>query len=226
MDPVEAFSELAASGPASPGEMAMLIAAVAAASAGSDAGDVAAEMARFDDLAAEFGGDSGAELIAWMRDRGFRGNVEDYYDVRNSMLDQVLDRGLGIPITLSIVAIEVGARAGIPMVGIGLPGEFILRERDDATAFHNPFRHTSFGPAGITRLLVSFGHHGVDPSPEIIEPVPAVRIIERMLANIVQIATGAGDGEVLDWALLLQTRLPGVNPAASRRLAILRAGLN
>ena len=226
MDPVEAFSGLTASGPASPGEMAMLISAVAAASAGAGALDVAAEMARFDDLAAEFGGGSGAELIAWMRDRGFRGTVEDYYDIRNSLLDQVLERGLGIPITLSVVAIEIGARSGIPLVGIGLPGEFIVRERDDAAAFHNPFRHTSFGPAGITRLLVSFGHHGVDPSPEMIEPVPAVRIIERMLTNIVQIATNEGDGEMLDWALLLQTRLPGAHPAASRQLAILRAGLN
>ena len=58
---------------------------------------------------------------------GFRGNVEDYYDPRNSFLNDVLDRRTGIPITLSTLYIEVGRRAGLPVEGIGLPGHFVVR---------------------------------------------------------------------------------------------------
>ena len=60
-------------------------------------------------------------------EEGFRGNAEDYYDPRNSFLHHVLDRRLGIPITLSIVYVAVAARAGLEAVGVGLPGHFIVR---------------------------------------------------------------------------------------------------
>jgi regulator of sirC expression with transglutaminase-like and TPR domain len=60
-------------------------------------------------------------------EEGFRGNVEDYYDPRNSFLNDVLDRRTGIPITLSTLYIEVGRRAGLAVDGIGLPGHFIAR---------------------------------------------------------------------------------------------------
>ncbi|HUC44053.1 MAG TPA: transglutaminase-like domain-containing protein, partial [Candidatus Sulfotelmatobacter sp.] len=60
-------------------------------------------------------------------DIGFRGNVEQYDDPRNSYLNEVLDRKLGIPLTLSILAIEVSRRAGLEAVGVGLPGHFIVR---------------------------------------------------------------------------------------------------
>ena len=56
----------------------------------------------------------------------FRGNVSDYYDPRNSCLNDVLDRKLGIPITLALVMIEVGMRVGLRLVGIGLPGHFVV----------------------------------------------------------------------------------------------------
>lgn len=59
--------------------------------------------------------------------RGFAGNEDDYYDPRNSYLSQVMDRHLGIPITLSLVFMEVGRRLGLPAEGIGLPGHFIVR---------------------------------------------------------------------------------------------------
>jgi regulator of sirC expression with transglutaminase-like and TPR domain len=59
----------------------------------------------------------------------FRGNADDYYDPRNSYLNDVLDRHLGIPITLSLVVIEVGRRLGLELEGIGLPGHFIIGAR-------------------------------------------------------------------------------------------------
>ncbi len=74
---------------------------------------------------------SPADAVAEMRRlfgrEGFRGNVEDYLDPRNSFLDQVLDRRLGIPITLSIVYLEVGWRCGLPLIGVGFPGHFLVK---------------------------------------------------------------------------------------------------
>ncbi len=62
----------------------------------------------------------------------FRGNSEAYYDPRNSFLNDVLDRKLGIPITLSIVYLEVGARLGLPLAGVNFPGHFMLRFEGEA----------------------------------------------------------------------------------------------
>ncbi len=56
---------------------------------------------------------------------GFRGNRDDYYDPKNSFLNEVLDRKLGIPITLCVVYMEVGRRVGLPLYGIGFPGHFL-----------------------------------------------------------------------------------------------------
>ena len=58
---------------------------------------------------------------------GFRGNTEDYYDPRNSFFNDVLDRRVGIPITLSSVYIEVSRRLNFPIAGVGMPGHFIVK---------------------------------------------------------------------------------------------------
>ncbi len=60
----------------------------------------------------------------------FRGNVADYYDPRNSFLNEVLDRKLGIPITLALVYEEVARRIGLPLFGVGMPGHFLLKHYD------------------------------------------------------------------------------------------------
>lgn len=70
---------------------------------------------------------------------GFRGNSDDYYDPKNSYLNEVLARRLGIPITLSLLYIEVGRRLGIPLVGVGMPGHFLVRHRDVQDLFIDPF---------------------------------------------------------------------------------------
>ena len=62
-------------------------------------------------------------------DLGFRGNTEEYYDPRNSYLNDVLDRKVGIPISLSIVYMAVGRRVGLPLEGISFPGHFLVRLR-------------------------------------------------------------------------------------------------
>jgi regulator of sirC expression with transglutaminase-like and TPR domain len=61
---------------------------------------------------------------------GLRGNRDDYSDPRNSFLNDVLDRGLGIPITLALIYMEVGRRLGIPLFGVGMPGHFLLKHYD------------------------------------------------------------------------------------------------
>ncbi len=63
------------------------------------------------------------------QEEGFHGNAAEYYDPRNSYLNEVLDRRTGIPISLSTVYMEVARRAGLPVEGVGLPGHFIVRVR-------------------------------------------------------------------------------------------------
>jgi regulator of sirC expression with transglutaminase-like and TPR domain len=60
-------------------------------------------------------------------ERGFRGNTQNYYDPRNSFLNDVLDRKVGIPITISVVYMEVGRRVDMPLQGVGMPGHFIVK---------------------------------------------------------------------------------------------------
>lgn len=61
------------------------------------------------------------------QEEGFHGNVEEFYDPRNSYLNDVIDRRVGIPITLSTIYMEVARRAGVHVEGVGLPGHFIVR---------------------------------------------------------------------------------------------------
>ena len=58
---------------------------------------------------------------------GFRGNIEHYYDPRNSYLNEVLDRRTGIPITLAVLYLEIGGRVGLPLAGVSFPGHFLVR---------------------------------------------------------------------------------------------------
>src|SRR5882762_10462426 len=70
----------------------------------------------------------------------FRGNADDYYDPRNSCLNDVLERRLGIPITLSLVTLEVARRLGLELAGIGLPGHFVVGARvGEAVVVLDPF---------------------------------------------------------------------------------------
>ena len=71
---------------------------------------------------------------------GFRGNREDYYDPRNSFLNEVLERKKGIPITLSLLYMEVGLRIGLKVEGVGMPGHFIVKcEQNGNEIFVDPF---------------------------------------------------------------------------------------
>jgi regulator of sirC expression with transglutaminase-like and TPR domain len=120
-------------------------------------------------------------------DLGFRGNIENYYDPRNSYLNEVLDRRLGIPITLSVIAMAVGARAGVHVVGVGLPGHFIAKLIADNG------REQLFDPFHGGRLLTpeeceALVHQaaGIEfqAVPDSLRAVPTGLILQRMLSNL------------------------------------------
>ncbi len=75
-------------------------------------------------------------------EEGFRGNSENYHDPRNSYLNQVIYRKQGIPITLTLVYMEVGRRAGLDLRGVGLPGHFICCEAGQTFRFQVPLVDT------------------------------------------------------------------------------------
>ena len=101
--------------------------------------DVGHYLGRIDALAAtvrsRVAGDAFAEqkIVAMNRhlynDLGFRGNAADYYDPRNSYLNEVLERRTGIPITLSILYMEIGRRLGLRLQGVSFPGHFLVKLR-------------------------------------------------------------------------------------------------
>ena len=66
---------------------------------------------------------------ATFEELGYWGNTEDYYDPRNSYLNEVMDRKTGIPITMSILYMEIGRRIGLPLEGVSFPGHFLVRLR-------------------------------------------------------------------------------------------------
>ncbi|MEY4373430.1 MAG: hypothetical protein RL219_2199 [Actinomycetota bacterium] len=112
------------------------------------------------------------------------GNTADYSDPRNSYLHQVIQRGLGIPITLSVCAMEVGRRLGLPVVGIGLPGHFMI---ECAGMFADPFR----GGAEVTldqleRVWQRNTGTTARLDPRFLAPVPDRAIVLRMLNNLKQ----------------------------------------
>jgi regulator of sirC expression with transglutaminase-like and TPR domain len=146
-------------------------------------------------------------------EEGFRGNREDYYDPRNSFLNDVLDRRLGIPITLSIVYIEVAARAGVTVRGIGLPGHFVVRlEHGGAARLLDPFdAGTILSEADCHTLVRRVHGAGVPFDPAYMAPVTTRQILARMLLNLKAIYA-----RQQDWprALRVMDRLLVLTPGA------------
>jgi regulator of sirC expression with transglutaminase-like and TPR domain len=131
------------------------------------------------------------------RELGFHGNTESYYDPRNSFLNEVLDRRTGIPITLSAVYLEVARRAGMRVVGVGLPGHFVVKHvAEDGGLLVDPFH----AGAVLTqedcqeRLDRIFGGR-VKMAPRMLEPVTNRQILERMLRNLKAIYVKEQDHE-------------------------------
>ena len=141
-------------------------------------------------------------------EQGFKGNRDDYYDHRNSYLNEVLERKLGIPITLSIVYIEVGKRIGLPLVGIGFPGHFLVKHKGQyLDIFIDPFEEGQLlsEETFSERLEQSYGQP-VPMQPQFLLEVTNKQILARMLRNLKQIHYRQGEyekavkaGEKITW---------------------------
>ena len=187
--------------------------------------DVGAYLRRLDELAAaarpSVHPDSpAAEQVAQLNqfmfvERGFAGNSDNYYDARNSYLNQVLDRRTGIPISLSVVYSEVAQRLDLPVYGVSFPGHFLVKYVGAPEIIIDPF----FGIV-ITRQECSQRLHGIyGPKarfePRLLYPAGPREILVRMLSNLKQIYVDTSD---FDRALACVDRILLLQPDEPREL--------
>ena len=118
-------------------------------------------------------------------DMGFRGDADNYYDPRNSYLNEVLERRTGIPITLAVVYMEVGRRLKVPLLGIGMPGHFLVRHREIENLYIDAFSGGILLSEEECRdIIVELAHGDLDWSPDLLKPVSNREIIARMIRNL------------------------------------------
>ncbi len=142
------------------------------------------------------------ELLAFVYgDLGFRGNEGSYYDPKNSFLNDVIDRRTGIPITLAIVLIEVGRRAGVLLDGVSFPGHFLVRAGgaygERSAIFLDPFAGRVLPITSVRSLYGRITGTDDDPPPHVLEAASKTQILTRMLMNLRAIYSGRGDRERL-----------------------------
>lgn len=119
-------------------------------------------------------------------DLRFSGNKIDYYDPRNSFLNDVIDRRLGIPITLALVYLEVSRRIDFPMMGVGMPGHFLIRpDISDVEMFVDAFdRGNVIFSQDCQERLSDMFQQPVTLKPEFLAPVNNRQFLARMLTNL------------------------------------------
>ena len=116
---------------------------------------------------------------------GFQGNLDDYYDPRNSFLNEVLQRRLGIPITLSLVCIEVGKRLDIPLLGVSMPGHFLLRHQGEEDLYIDPFnKGILLSEEECAQRLQQVTQANVPWDPRFLAPVSNRDFVARILRNL------------------------------------------
>jgi regulator of sirC expression with transglutaminase-like and TPR domain len=167
--------------------------------------DVDAYLARIDALAdgarARLSGDEGpAGVLAGInghlyRELGFRGNREEYYDPRNSYLNDVIERRTGIPITLAVLYQAVAARLGHRLVGVNLPMHFMLAwPLSSDTLLVDAFEDGAIvTQRDCEQRLAAMVGHAVRLAPENFAPVGPRPIVQRILNNLYQIHAARGD---------------------------------
>lgn len=181
--------------------------------------DVEAYLSELNGMAHEAGacvrGDLKARVLGLARylfhEMGFHGNSRHYSDDRNSYLNQVLDRRTGIPITLSLVAMAVGRRAGIEVVGVGLPGHFIVKaiHGADEVLFDPYHGGRLLVPEQCERLVERVTGNRFQATARNLQALPPRQIVQRMLSNLKTIYV-----EKEDYSRLIRVieRLRQVNP--------------
>jgi len=186
--------------------------------------DVDRALARLDDLAAPLATrglatlppeEQARALSAYLYDEvGFRGNEQDYYDPKNSLLPDVLGRRLGIPITLALVYCEVARRVGVRARGVSFPGHFLVRVDaqgcEDAPVAVDPFfGGRALDQAGLERLLERAAPKQTLVPDEHLAPAGPRTVLVRMLINLKWIYATRGD---FARALLALDRIISLQP--------------
>jgi len=158
--------------------------------------DVDAYLARMDQLAAAVAGKSGADANAYrfiaalnvvlFQKQGFRGNRDDYFDPKNSFLNEVIDRKTGIPITLSVLYIEVARRAGLRLQGVGFPGHFLVKYAgENEEIVIDPFNGGEIqSRESLEQMLHGLYGGTVAFHPDLLQAATKKQILKRMLTNL------------------------------------------
>ncbi len=128
---------------------------------------------------------------------GFSGNTEDYYDPRNSFLNDVIDRRTGIPITLSLVYLAIAQRLDFPMVGVGMPGHFLIRPiQADMEIFVDAFdKGEILFPQDCQDRLNQLSGQSVEMQSQFLAAVTPRQFLARMLTNLKAIYLNRGELE-------------------------------
>jgi len=128
-------------------------------------------------------------------DLEFSGNTADYYDPCNSFLNHVIDRRTGIPITLSLVYLEIAKRINFPMIGIGMPGHFLIRpDFEDVGIYVDAFNQGEIlFPEDCQNLLSQIYGQPVEIQSTFLVPVSRRQFLGRMLSNLKAIYLNQGD---------------------------------
>lgn len=186
--------------------------------------DIEHEQGRLDSLALESGASSAAALVEFLCEtRGFAGDRVDYYNRQNSCLHRVLDRARGIPISLTVLAMEVGRRCGIPVDGIGMPGHFLARAEG---RFIDVYGGGTFLDADGCAALLAEGAAGpVRLPPGALDPIAPADILRRMLLNLRLIAERENDTALLRRLLQLIAAFPDASVVDLLTLAQTEAAL-
>lgn len=157
---------------------------------------------------------------------GFSGNRQAYYDWRNSCLDRVIASRTGIPISLSILMIEVGRRVGVRLHGIGMPAHFVVGAEGDDGVF-DPFnggRHLD--RAEVRAMFEELTRHQVPWQDHFLDPTPNRAIVVRMLNNLKAVFTRRGDQVRLAIVMQLRAQLPELAADESDEIVSATAVLN
>jgi regulator of sirC expression with transglutaminase-like and TPR domain len=161
-------------------------------------------------------------------EEGFQGNAEDYYDPRNSYLNQVIERKTGIPITLAVLYATVAARVGVSLFGVNLPAHFMLRtDSGDATIFVDPFHAGALlDRKGCEQRIAQLIGRAITLSEIQFAPCGPGLVVARMLRNLKLIYLEQHDYAA---ALPVMQRLAALNrrdPEEQRDLGMLHVLLN
>jgi regulator of sirC expression with transglutaminase-like and TPR domain len=189
--------------------------------------DLRSQLTRLDDLAAQVvEADAGGVCRLVFETLGIRGDIETYDDPRNSYLNHVLDRRLGIPISLSVLLMEIGRRRGVPLEGVGMPGHFLVRDPRHPDLLIDAFSGgRRLDRAACARLLHVTAGTPMELRPEMLAAVGPRAILARMLANLDYSFTRRGDQDAQRRVTRLRAAIPGLPRSERAALAERLTGL-